>query len=175
MNKRWWIVVVLLGVSVDSRAFAARAVRPTPTPASYTVSQAYQGRFAFIENCAECHAGNLAGNFGPALAGPHSNIPWQTPQQVYSYMTEQMPVGNAGGLSQREYIDIEAFILESNGRRAGAKALTLDAFARQPGETYLTAQIPVFSSLGFAPGTGPILILAKFGVSFSGNAVVPAG
>jgi mono/diheme cytochrome c family protein len=119
-------------MAAGSQAFAARPAGVAPAVATYTVSQAYQGRFAYIENCAECHGGDLTGNFGPALAGPHSNIPWQTPEQVYSYMTSQMPVGNAGGLSQRDYLDIEAFILESNGRRAANKPLTLAGIMRDP-------------------------------------------
>jgi mono/diheme cytochrome c family protein len=97
--------------------------------ASFTTAQAYQGRFAYIQNCAECHGGDLGGQFGPALAGPHSNVPWQTPEAVYSYMTQQMPVGNAGGLSTADYLNITAFVLQSNGRRGGAKRLTLSAIA----------------------------------------------
>ena len=42
-------------------------------------------------------------------------------------MTQQMPVGNAGGLSQTEYLDIAAFVLQSNGRRGSAKRLTVNA------------------------------------------------
>jgi hypothetical protein len=39
-------------------------------------------------------AAGLSGQFRPALAGPHSNVPWQTPAAVYPYMTTEMPVGN---------------------------------------------------------------------------------
>jgi hypothetical protein len=42
-------------------------------------------------------------------------------------MTQQMPVGNAGGLSQADYLNIAAFVLQSNGRRGGAKRLTVEA------------------------------------------------
>jgi hypothetical protein len=62
----------------------------------------------------------LGGQFGPALAGAASNVPWQTPKAIFSYMTQQMPARNAGGLAQRDYILIEAFILQSNRRRASA-------------------------------------------------------
>ena len=63
----------------------------------------------------------------PALAGSHSNVQWQTPGAFFSYMTVQMPVGIAGGLSQTDYLNIATFVLRSNGRHAGAKRLTLKA------------------------------------------------
>jgi len=101
------------------------APKPRSAPASFTSAQAYQGRFDYIQECGECHAGDLGGQFGPALRGPDSNVPWQTPADVWSFMIAQMPVGNAGGLSQAEYLDIEAFLLQQNGRKPGDRRLTL--------------------------------------------------
>jgi mono/diheme cytochrome c family protein len=122
-----WIAA-LMGAATAGSAFAAGShPRARPALASFTTSQAYQGRFAYIQHCGECHGGDLGGQFGPALAGPHSNVPWQTPGAFYSYMTQQMPVGNAGGLSQTDYLNIAAFVLQSNGRRASAKRLTVNA------------------------------------------------
>jgi mono/diheme cytochrome c family protein len=130
MNARALWVAALVCSATASSAFAEGSHHRTPpTLASFTTAQAYQGRFAYIQNCAECHGGDLGGQFGPALAGPHSNVPWQTPEAVYSYMTQQMPVGNAGGLSTADYLNITAFVLQSNGRRGGAKRLTLSAIA----------------------------------------------
>jgi len=132
MRARTLWIVALIGAATISEALAAGS-RPRPAPAvlaSFTSDQAYQGRFAYIQNCAECHGGDLGGQFGPALAGPHSNVPWLTPGAVYSYMIAQMPVGNAGGLSQADYINIEAFILQSNGRRATGNRLTLPAITK---------------------------------------------
>ncbi len=121
-------IALLVGaVGADAAVAARSAPRGRPVLASFTAGQAYQGRFAYIQNCAECHGGDLSGQFGPALAGPHSNVPWQTPGAVYSYMTQQMPVGNAGGLSQADYLNIAAFVLQSNGRHSGKRRLTLNA------------------------------------------------
>ncbi len=121
--------VVAIAGSLGS-ALAAGSKPAAPPRVSYTAGQAWQGRFAYIQNCAECHAGDLHGYHGPALAGDGSNVPWQTPLAVWQYLTVQMPVGNAGGLSQRDYLDIMAFILRSNGMRPGRAALTKDAIAR---------------------------------------------
>ncbi len=128
MNARIALIAGLTALATAAGARAANTSAPAAsTAASYTSGQAYAGRFAFIHNCAECHGATLGGHFGPALAGPHSNVPWQTPLAVYTYMTQQMPVGNAGGLPQTQYLAIEAFIMEMNGRRAGTRPLTLAA------------------------------------------------
>jgi mono/diheme cytochrome c family protein len=108
------------------------ASKPRPAPASFTSAQAYQGRFDYIEQCGECHAGDLGGQFGPALRGPDSNLPWQTPADVWSFMVAQMPVGNAGGLPREQYLDIEAFLLQQNGRKPGRERLTLAALEADP-------------------------------------------
>ncbi len=49
-------------------------------------------------------------------------------------MTQQMPVGNAGGLSQIDYLNIAAFVLQSNGRHRGAKRLTIQAITNDASE-----------------------------------------
>ncbi len=71
-----------------------------------------------------CHGANLEGISGPALKGKDANLQSQTVSGVYKYTIVQMPVGNAGGLSSKEYVDLMAFLLQSNGRRAGKAALT---------------------------------------------------
>ena len=105
---------------------------PPPVAASFTADQAWQGRFDYIQACGECHGGDLHGYFGPPLQGPDSNVPWQTPKAVWAYMRVHMPVGNAGGLPQREYLGIMAFIMQANGRRPGRDALSPAAIAADP-------------------------------------------
>lgn len=118
----------LIGTATVASAYAAGSrTAASPRLASFTASQAYAGRFSYIQQCAECHGGDLGGQFGPALAGPHSNVPWQTPGAFYSYMKQQMPVGNAGGLSSTDYVNITAFVLQSNGRHASDTQLTVHA------------------------------------------------
>lgn len=128
----------LLGALGHAPPAGARppARRPAPAPpagaASFTADQAYQGRFTFIAQCAECHGGDLQGHFGPPLQGPDSNVPWQTPKNIWSYMTVHMPVGNAGGLPQRDYLNVMAFLMQSNGRRPGRAELSAAAIATDP-------------------------------------------
>jgi len=122
-----WMAGLIGAATAGSAVAAGSHLRARPALASFTTAQAYQGRFAYIQHCGECHGGDLGGQFGPALAGPHSNVQWQTPGAFYSYMTVQMPVGNAGGLSQTDYLNIAAFVLQSNGRHGSGKRLTVNA------------------------------------------------
>jgi mono/diheme cytochrome c family protein len=124
--------VLLLAANARGATTKPAAATAPPGPAPFTSEQAYQGRFDYIHDCGECHAGDLGGQFGPALRGPDSNVPWQTPAAVWSFMTQQMPVGNAGGLPQSEYIDIEAFLLQQNGRKPGRERLTAAAIQADP-------------------------------------------
>jgi len=109
---------------------ASLAAAGSPRHASYTVAQAERGRFAYIHDCAECHGGELEGQFGPALAGPNGAIQYHSGASVWAYVTAQMPNGNAGALPQTEYLDIVAFIYERSGVPAGDRPLTAASVAR---------------------------------------------
>jgi mono/diheme cytochrome c family protein len=106
----------------------AAATPPPPVP-SYTETQAARGRILFYENCAECHGASLAGNFGPALAGPNGNVQWESVSYVWGYMTAHMPAGNADGLKPQQYLDIMAFLIQQHGHHAGSSPLTAPAAA----------------------------------------------
>jgi mono/diheme cytochrome c family protein len=94
---------------------------------SYTAQQAEAGRLDYIESCAECHGGELEGNFAPALAGENSRIQWESPQYVYGYFSVAMPHGHPGQLSREQYVDIMAFILQRHNIVAGSQPLTAAA------------------------------------------------
>lgn len=117
------IVFVLLLVALRYALAAGSA----PAAPSYSADQARKGQTVFYLQCAECHGGNLEGNFGPALAGGDGNIQWDSVKYVYTYMTGHMPAGNAGGLSKDEYVDLMSFLLKMHGHAAGKSALTEDA------------------------------------------------
>ncbi len=91
---------------------------------SFSASQVGAGRLTYYAKCAMCHGANLEGISGPALKGKDGNLTSQTVSGVYKYTIVQMPVGNAGGLTSKEYVDLLAFLLQSNGRKAGSAALT---------------------------------------------------
>ena len=102
-------------------------VASSGTQLTYTVQQADAGRLSYLQHCAECHGGELEGQFGPALAGENSRVQWESPQYVYGYVSVAMPHGHPGQLTQREYVDIMAFILQRHQKPPGKRPLTAAA------------------------------------------------
>ena len=100
-----------------------------PKQLSFSLDQVTRGRTAYLANCAYCHGTDLGGLNGPALAGPNTNVSWQTGSAVWGYTTEQMPVGNAGGLPTNDYLDIVAYIFSRNGQHPGKRAMTVSLVA----------------------------------------------
>ena len=85
----------------------------------YRAEQAAAGRTAYQNNCANCHAPNLAGREGPQLAGANFMTQWggRTVADLVGFMRSTMPPGGAS-LVDQTYVDLAAFILDSNGARA---------------------------------------------------------
>ena len=93
----------------------------------YTAAQAAAGRTAYDTQCASCHLPDLRGSGDAApLAGAEFIGAWgrRTTRELLSFMQLTMPPSRPGGLSQEEYVNIAAFILQSNGAPAGSQALT---------------------------------------------------
>ncbi len=51
----------------------------------------------------------------------------RTTKDLLAFMQGSMPPGNPGGLGEATYLNIAAFILDSNGARPGAEPLTAAA------------------------------------------------
>lgn len=116
------------------------AMAGTP-PALYSARQANAGAGVYAQNCAMCHGGELHGGAGPALtgqgfAGPGSN---STIGRIFSIVARQMPQMAPGSLSQSQYEDVMAYLLQKNGYPAGSAAL-----AYKPS---LTSDVPLVSQV----------------------------
>src|SRR5262245_32510432 len=93
---------------------------------SYTAAQATAGRATYQAQCASCHLPDLKGSGDAApLAGSEFMSGWgrRTTRELLSFMQLTMPPSRPGGLSQEEYVNVAAFILQSNGAVAGAQVL----------------------------------------------------
>jgi len=91
----------------------------------YTEAQAARGKEAYMKACAECHMPDLAGHeYAGALAGFGFQLKWQDASlaEVYGRI-RTMPLGRGGTLPGQEYLDITAFVLQSNGYPAGSEEL----------------------------------------------------
>src|SRR6516162_4446564 len=117
------LIIALVLVSVCGVLVLTGQQRPA---GPYTADQAAAGRTAYQANCAGCHGPDLAGrNDAPQLAGTQFMANWggRTAGDLVNFMQSAMPPGNAT-LGEQNYINIGAFILDTNGSRAGTQALT---------------------------------------------------
>lgn len=93
---------------------------------SAAAAQAAQGKMAYAQNCSGCHGDNLDdGQFAPPIKGTAFTGQWggKTAGDLFSYISTKMPPSNAGGLGDAVYLQIAAFVLQSNGVQLGETAL----------------------------------------------------
>jgi len=96
---------------------------------AFTAAQAAQGKAAYAQNCESCHGANLDdGQFGPPLRGEPFNRQWggKPAEAVFTYMSTRMPPGGAGSLGNPAYAGILAYLVQSNGGKAGTLELPTD-------------------------------------------------
>ena len=94
----------------------------------FTARQAARGAAAYAKSCASCHGANLEGTSSLPLKGPGFTNKWadgkHTVDDLYFITRNQMPYGAPGTLTDQQYIDIVALMLQKSGYRAGSKELT---------------------------------------------------
>ncbi len=101
----------------------------------YTAEQAARGRAVYQQQCMACHGETLEGGEGSPLAAPVFmqlwNVPHRTLDDFYYATSEFMPKDIPASFGERAYLDVVAYILQSNGYAAGGEALTADRDALQ--------------------------------------------
>ena len=118
-------VALLAAGTAASRSFAATSAAPQ---AIFSSAQATAGSKAYATNCASCHGASLEGGVGPALSGANlktlSKNTKLTVHDLFTFMSQQMPMNAPASLSKDQYVAIMAYVLKFNGYPAGPKALT---------------------------------------------------
>ena len=93
----------------------------------YFAAQADRGKALFQDTCTTCHNFDLKGNSGrgPALVGDPFMENWETESlnALYTKMKTTMPRNNPGTLSEESYVNLLAFILQTNGYPEGTTEL----------------------------------------------------
>jgi alcohol dehydrogenase (cytochrome c) len=142
-----------LAAVVTSGIVLAAGQQAQPT-GPFTAEQAIAGRGAYQENCAACHGVDLRGL--PPLAGAEFMGPWssRTTRDLFGLIQTTMPSDRPGALSIETYLNIVAFILQSNGRTPGTQPLTAAAEARI-GTGAPAAAPPAVQAAAPAPAAGP--------------------
>lgn len=112
-----------IGIACAVTLFSAIAVAFTP-------SQADRGQQAYDRSCAKCHQPDLQGDQvteAPALVGDTFDAHWagQPIKELFEKVSTKMPADTPGSLSSTAYLDIVAYILQSNKAAAGRDELTL--------------------------------------------------
>jgi S-disulfanyl-L-cysteine oxidoreductase SoxD len=98
----------------------------------YTAEQATQGKTTYEVACVGCHAKDLngreGGGQGPELAGNAFATKWelQTLNQLYSEIKTRMPRNQPASLTNDEYLNLVAYILQVNKFPAGDEPLKAD-------------------------------------------------
>ena len=123
------VMLVVLGSAVGIASIGAAAGQEVAA-GGFTAEQAAAGWATYARSCSECHGTDLRGSsHGPELTGSGFLNNWgaRTTAELLDYMAAEMPPGLGGALSDGSYLNIVAYLLESNGQEAGPQALQADA------------------------------------------------
>lgn len=124
------IVCAALGVRLGGQETVARK---TVREAVYTEAQAERGRKVYETNCVTCHLPDLDGSANPdagargaPLVGTRfvQDFGESKVSALFNKMKRDMPSGRPGALTDQEYLDAAAFVLQRNKFPAGAAELT---------------------------------------------------
>ncbi len=122
-----WRHARLAGVTVVLTSVGTVAAAQQPaTSGAFSAAQAVGGQAPYARDCAECHGARLRGSaHAPELAGASFMSVWgsRTTRELFANIRQGMPPDKPGSLSDEAYLNIVAFILQSNGRVSGPEAL----------------------------------------------------
>jgi PQQ-dependent dehydrogenase (s-GDH family) len=93
----------------------------------FTAAQAAAGRTAYNASCAVCHGSTMTnGTFGTPLGGKYFKDKWsgRSVKALLDKSQKTMPPAAPDSLKASIYADIVAYILETNGVKAGTATLT---------------------------------------------------
>jgi alcohol dehydrogenase (cytochrome c) len=116
----------VLAVAAISLSLGAAHLALADGTGWFTADQVAQGSWEYSQRCSTCHGAQLQGTGAPALKGRVFNLQWsgKTLRDLYTYVHQQMPLGNADSLKGQEYADIVAYILAQSGLPTGSEKFT---------------------------------------------------
>lgn len=105
------------------------AAAQQPAGGSYTAAQATSGQAVYDRRCAGCHLKDMSGSTGPGLAGQSFLDGWgnKPASEFFELIKSTMPQGGESSLTNEEYVNIVAYILQANGHSAGEQELLADS------------------------------------------------
>ena len=100
-----------------------------------TDAQVARGAAVFEQSCSTCHGPNGNDGFATPLKGPGSLVRFASTRELYDYTSATMPLAAEGSLTQRQYLDVIAWLLVQRGQPSGAAELTLATLDVTPLQT----------------------------------------
>ena len=103
-----------------------------------TDAQVARGAAVFTQSCAACHGPNGNDGFATPLKGPGTLVRFASTRELYDYTSATMPLAAEGSLTQRQYLDVTAWLLVQRGQATSSAELTLntlDSTPLHPGST----------------------------------------
>jgi mono/diheme cytochrome c family protein len=128
-SNRVMVTLILILVAIAMPA-QEKQTSKTILDGVYTAAQAERGRDAYMESCSGCHREDLRGGAEALpLIGPRFIDQWREDKlsSLFTHISTRMPRAPRPKLALNTYLDIVAFILQSNGYPAGNEELTSDA------------------------------------------------
>jgi S-disulfanyl-L-cysteine oxidoreductase SoxD len=130
MKRAGAALALLLLLAAALVAESQDASGPSIWGGVFTAAQAKRGNDAYQASCSGCHGSDLHATDPEAvdLTGPAIRARWngKTLQDRFETIRDRMPPGNANTLGDTTYMDILAFILQSNDFPAGNQELVPD-------------------------------------------------
>ena len=116
---------ILIAAVFTAIALNAQQTSTTVLDGVYSLCQAEKGEKLYDNNCIRCHEGNDPE--GPTLKGRTFIERWREDHLdvLFDYIRKRMPADDAGKLSDIEYLEILAYLVEANGYGPGTRDLTV--------------------------------------------------
>lgn len=99
----------------------------------FTASQATDGAHVYVNVCARCHA--VAQWSGTTFAASWQN---RRVSDFHDLVSATMPQDNPGSLTEKQYLDVTAYVLQQAGFASGSRPLTPDTVSLRRARLVLT-------------------------------------
>jgi cytochrome c len=125
-------ILTILPAVVVLLAATLAAAEVTVWDGVYTTAQAARGKQYFESHCKLCHGADLGGGTDddgqvPPLKKENFGMSRRDVNNLYGFMSENMPKDNPASLAETTYADLIAYVLQQNGFPDGKTELKPDA------------------------------------------------
>ena len=115
-----------IAVALSAMLLAAGAVL------AVTDAQVARGATVFEQSCATCHGSSGNDGFATPLKGPGTLVRFSSTRELYDYTSATMPLAAEGSLTERQYLDVVAWMLAQRGQASGNVELSLATLDSTP-------------------------------------------